>query len=103
MPSEQIVVEEIPVTLTRKSMKNIRLAVKATTGEVRLSAPHHVSISTLKAFLYQHLPWLRTQQDEFLARSDLQAPKYLDGERTGRDKNDSAAQGVSPFPYTTLR
>lgn len=103
MPSQQLVVEEIPVTLTRKSMKNIRLAVKATTGEVRLSAPHHVSVTALKAFLYEHLPWLRSQQDEFLSRTEFLAPKYTNGEHHYFWGEEKPIKFVSPDDSVSLK
>lgn len=99
MSSQLITVDDIPVTLTRKSMKNIRLAVKSTTGEVRLSAPHHVSLTVLKAFLYQHLPWLRSQQDEFHAKANQRAPEYAEGEKHflwGEEKHLSFSPSDSP-------
>lgn len=55
-------IEGIPITVTRKRMKTVRLKVKPPKGEVLISAPFHVSDAELRAFVEPRVSWIREQQ-----------------------------------------
>lgn len=52
----------IPVTITRKRMKTVRLKVKSPGGEVCVSAPFHVSDKEIELFVSSRIDWIRAQQ-----------------------------------------
>jgi predicted metal-dependent hydrolase len=60
----------LPVTLTvpdyvvtRKRVKNVRLVVKAPTGEVRVTAPFHVPDREIEEFVKSKARWIARHQD----------------------------------------
>ena len=61
MPTK-IVVAGIPVTVTRKKIKNVHLSVYPPNGAVRMSAPLRMSDETLRVFLVSKVSWIRSQQ-----------------------------------------
>ncbi len=52
----------IPIKVTRRPAKRLRLWVVPPQGEVRLTLPHHTPVKMAQDWLQQHLPWLRAQQ-----------------------------------------
>jgi len=55
--------EPLEFTLTRKRIKNLRLTVKAPHGEVIVSAPRHVPMSTISAFVAGKAEWIAKHQE----------------------------------------
>jgi len=53
----------VEYTITRKRIKNLRLTVKAPHGEVVVSAPRHVSASTISAFVADKAAWIAKHQE----------------------------------------
>lgn len=60
--STTIVIDDIPMTLTYKSIKNLHLRVHPPDGHVTISAPPHVANTVIEAFVRSKLPWIRQQQ-----------------------------------------
>ena len=48
---ERIVIENIPITFTRKNIKNINLRIVEPNGEVKLSAPILISMRRIEKFV----------------------------------------------------
>lgn len=57
-----------PYTVTRKRMKNLRLTVKAPSGEVVVSAPRHVPESTIAAFVADRAAWIQRHQERIASQ-----------------------------------
>ena len=55
--------ERLEFTLNRKRIKNLRLTVKAPHGEIVVSAPGHVSMSTISAFVAGKAAWIAKHQE----------------------------------------
>lgn len=53
----------VEYTITRKRIKNLRLTVKAPHGEVVVSAPRHVPVSTISAFVAARAEWIAKHQE----------------------------------------
>ena len=53
----------VEYTLNRKRIKNLRLTVKAPHGEVIVSAPKHVPVSTISAFVADKAAWIVKHQE----------------------------------------
>lgn len=53
----------VEYTINRKRIKNLRLTVKAPHGEVVVSAPRHVPVSTISAFVADKAAWIAKHQE----------------------------------------
>lgn len=60
-------IEGVQVKVTRRKAKRLRLWVVPPQGEVRLTLPKHTPVKVARAWLQQHLPWVRTQQAQLAA------------------------------------
>lgn len=76
-----LAVDGLPITVIRKKMKYLRLAVKPPEGEVRVSVPWHSSPMEVEAFVRQHLAWIGEQQHKIRSRPVAQGLKYESGEQ----------------------
>lgn len=63
-----MLVSGVDVEVTRKTMRTIRMVLVAPYGQVRVSAPHHTSESTVRAFVCERVDWIRSKRAEMLAR-----------------------------------
>lgn len=70
----------IPIHVTRKRMKTVRLRVKPPNGEVRISAPFHVSNTELRTFVEARIDWIREQQTRIASLPSSQAERASDDE-----------------------
>lgn len=71
---------DIGVDVVRKGIKNIHLSVHPPTGRVRISAPEHFSLDTIRVFAIAKLGWIREQQRK-LGAQEREAPReYLERE-----------------------
>ena len=63
-----------------KDIKNIHLSVYPPTGRVRISAPSHMSLDTIRVFAISKLGWIKQQQKK-LREQERETPReYLDRE-----------------------
>lgn len=71
----------IEFILTRKHMKNIRMRVKAPSGDVLVSAPHHTELADIKRFVASKSEWVLQAQRKIkrlLAEGKLSEPVQRD-------------------------
>lgn len=61
----QIEISGIQIEIQRKSVKHLRLTVTAPEGNVRVSAPKHLSDETIVAFVRDKIDWIKKQQGKF--------------------------------------
>ena len=64
----------------RKLNKNLRLSVHPPQGRVRVSAPHSVSLNTIRAFVASRLDWIQQQQIRVRALPCEPEHQYEEGE-----------------------
>ena len=77
---EKIIVEDIPITLERKNIKNMYLRVLPPFGEVKVSAPLFVSDKDILDFIKSRKEWILKKQ-ELIKNNEIKAPlKYQSGE-----------------------
>ena len=60
----QIKLGDISVDVILKDIKNVHLSVYPPTGRVRISAPSHMSMDTIRVFAISKLDWIKKQQFE---------------------------------------
>lgn len=71
---------EIRIEVIRKDIKNLHLSVLPPLGAVRIAAPSHMNLDTIRVFAISKLAWIKTQQRKMRAQ-DREAPReYLDRE-----------------------
>ena len=77
---EQIEVGGIPVDVVFKNIKNVHLSVHPPTGRVRVAAPEHMKLDTIRVYLIARMDWIRKHQQKFQAQERETRREYLDRE-----------------------
>ncbi len=72
---------ELQATLTRKAIKHVHLSVMPPTGLVRVAAPEHVPLETIRLFVISKLAWIRTQQRKLRAQ-ERETPRQYSGKES---------------------
>lgn len=71
---------DISVDVVHKDIKNVHLSVYPPAGRVRIAAPLHMSVDTIRLFAISKLGWIKQQQTK-LRQQEREAPReYLDRE-----------------------
>lgn len=63
-----------------KDIRNVHLSVHPPQGRVSISAPHRMSLETVRLFAIAKLDWIRRQQKELLAQEREPVREYLSRE-----------------------
>lgn len=56
---------EVTVDVMLKDIKNVHLSVYPPTGRVRISAPKHMSMDTIRLFAIDKMGWIKSHQRKF--------------------------------------
>jgi len=76
----QLQLGDIPVDVVLKDIKNVHLSVYPPAGRVRISAPKHMSLDTIRVFAISKLDWIRQQQTK-LREQERETPRdYVERE-----------------------
>lgn len=78
--ARRIELGDITVDVTLKRIKNIHLSVHPPTGQVRISAPLHVDMETLRVFVASKLGWIKKQQQRLQGQERETRREYIDRE-----------------------
>ena len=71
---------DLEVEVIRKDIKNVHLSVMPPTGKVRMSAPSHMKLDTLRVYAVSRLQWIRKQQQK-LRNQERETPRdYIERE-----------------------
>ncbi|MEN9489781.1 MAG: hypothetical protein RJA63_230 [Pseudomonadota bacterium] len=71
---------EFSADVVRKNIKNVHLSVYPPDGRVRISAPLHMELDTIRVFAITKLAWIKSQQRKMLAQERETPREYLDRE-----------------------
>jgi predicted metal-dependent hydrolase len=78
--TETIELGDITVDVVKKDIRNVHLSVYPPSGRVRISAPAHMSLDTIRVFAISKLGWIKQQQQK-LREQERETPReYLDRE-----------------------
>ncbi len=80
MKKMQIDIEGIPVEVTKKKIKSLRLTISPPDGRVRLSVPDRLTEKDIRAFLTAKLPWIQKHRSKFEGNDPPFEPAYVTGE-----------------------
>ena len=75
-----IVIRDIPVQVVRKDIKNLHLGVYPPDGQVRVSAPQHLTDDNIRLAVISRLSWIRKQQAAFQAQPRQSEREMVSGE-----------------------
>lgn len=75
-----IVIRDIPVQVVRKPIKNLHLGVYPPDGQVRVSAPQHLTDDNIRLAVISRLSWIRKQQAAFQAQPRQSEREMVSGE-----------------------
>jgi predicted metal-dependent hydrolase len=76
----QIDLGEMQIAVLRKDIKNLHLSVLPPLGKVRVAAPRHMKLDTIRVFVISKLAWIRNQQRKMRAQDRETPREYLDRE-----------------------
>jgi predicted metal-dependent hydrolase len=71
---------DFEVEVIRKDIKNIHLSVLPPEGRVRMSAPEHMKLDTLRVYAVSRLQWIRKQQGKLRAQERETPRDYVERE-----------------------
>jgi predicted metal-dependent hydrolase len=75
--NQQIELGDICLDVVQKDIKNIHLSVYPPTGRVRISAPLHMDLDTIRVFAISKLSWIKKQQGKFRNQSREASREYI--------------------------
>lgn len=78
--SAQIDLGDMRIEVLRKDIKNLHLSVLPPRGLVRVAAPRHMNLDTIRVFVISKLAWIRSQQRKMHAQEREAPREYLDRE-----------------------
>ncbi len=70
----------IPADVLRKRIKHVHLSVYPPAGRVRISAPEHMALDTIRVFAISRLAWIKGQQRKVQAQQREAPRDYIDRE-----------------------
>ena len=76
----QIKLGGIAVDVVLKDIKNVHLSVHPPSGRVRIAAPEHMNLDTVRAFAVSKLAWIQEQQKKLQRQERETVREYLDRE-----------------------
>ena len=76
----QIKLGDIPVDVVLKDIKNVHLSVHPPSGRVRIAAPEHMNLDTIRVFAVSKLAWIKKQQKKLREQERETFREYLDRE-----------------------
>lgn len=71
----RIVIDGIPITVTKKRMKNMYLRIKKEDGSVLISAPHQASKARILAFANERMDWIKANRQKFQKESETRGER----------------------------
>lgn len=78
--AEQIDLGDLRIEVVRKDIRNLHLSVLPPRGLVRIAAPTHMALDTIRVFVISRLAWIKNQQRK-LQTQEREAPReYLERE-----------------------
>jgi predicted metal-dependent hydrolase len=76
----QIEISGIQIEVQKKNIKNLHLSVVPPYGNVRVSAPIHLSDESIAMFIRTKLSWIKKQQEKFENQPRQSEREYVSGE-----------------------
>ncbi|MFA6468598.1 MAG: SprT-like domain-containing protein [Bacteroidota bacterium] len=78
--NSELTIDGIPITVTRKNIRTLRLTVRPPHGRVSLSAPFIMDSETIRRFAASKIEWIKRYQTIIQRRPWIPPLQYTDGE-----------------------
>lgn len=75
-----ITLHDVMIEVVHKNIKNLHLGVYPPHGRVRISAPRHLKLETIRIFAISKLAWIKRQRKQLLAQERQSPREYLERE-----------------------
>ena len=75
-----LIINDMDVEVVQKNIKNVHLSVNPPIGSVRVSAPEHMPMEAIKAYVLSKLNWIKKKQNRFKSQEREAAREYIDKE-----------------------
>jgi predicted metal-dependent hydrolase len=76
----EIVIGGVPIDVLFKDIKNVHLSVYPPTGRVRVSAPEHMTIESVRLFAVSKIGWIRKHQGKVRGQARETPREYIERE-----------------------
>ncbi len=73
-------VDNMPILVTRKKVKNLNLAIQPPNGEVKISVPYFVSDLEVERFIRERMTWILEKRQSFIDSPRARQKQFIDGE-----------------------
>lgn len=70
----------LTIDVVRKDIKNIHLSVIPPDGSIKVSAPNHIQLSSIRAFLLTKLVWIKQQRQKIKTQARETPREFLERE-----------------------
>ncbi len=93
-----IEIDDVSIQLTQKRIKNVNFRIYPPDGEVRMSAPIHMSMSDIRTLASTRLKWIQNKRQRLRDLPRTETPQYVTGETHrvwGRDLTLFVSEQVS--------
>jgi predicted metal-dependent hydrolase len=77
---ERIDLGEMQIEVLRRKIKNLHLSVLPPLGRVRIAAPGHMKLDTIRVFVISKLAWIKNQQRKMQTQQREAPREYVDRE-----------------------
>jgi len=77
---EQVDLGNLQIEVLRKKIKNLHLSVLPPLGRVRIAAPGHMNLDTIRVFVISRLAWIKAQQRKMQVQQREAPREYVDRE-----------------------
>ena len=78
----QIELGDLRVAVVRKAIRNLHLSVHPPQGQVRIAAPPHMKLDTIRVFVISKLAWIKDQQRKMQAQERETPRRYMSAKAT---------------------
>ena len=78
--SAKLLINDIPVTVKSKRIKNMYLRVRAPSGDVEVSAPRQCSLNEIERWLFERHDWLIKQRERVAMQPSPPELQFVSGE-----------------------
>ncbi|KPD22504.1 MULTISPECIES: SprT family zinc-dependent metalloprotease [Idiomarina] len=78
--SAKLLINDIPVTVKSKRIKNMYLRVRAPSGDVEVSAPKQCSLNEIESWLFERHDWLIKQRERIAMQPVQPELQFVSGE-----------------------
>lgn len=82
-----IIIDNIVIHIQRKRMKNLRLAINPSLGQVRVSAPMRLNDAIIHSFIVSKMPWIKKHLANYTASPKPTVEKIEPWQREVLHKN----------------